>query len=482
MIGCHRIFLAILLLAASSGAAKAQVDTTSNPEESAVPALPMPDSDPLTLDATTDPIILFLQRTTTQQDFARYIEQAIRANAAIDEAVAGIAEASASRREARAGLFPTIDIGLSARTSIARNFSNDPDNILERSRSTGRTDATFSVNQTVLDFGATSIRISAASARLRAAEFEAARQADEVALQAIAAWYDVCTYRMMVHLTEQFIERQINLREAIQMRVRQGVSAQADIVTVDALIAISEALTARYLRELANAETRFTSYFDVEPPPNIVMPAVPEFRFSSRDAVHLAAARTPAVEITRAQSRAALQDSRAARSDTLPRVTAGIEGGRFGIFENDNDYDIRGVVSLQYRLFGAADARADQARALARAAEARAERVREDAVRLALIAWTDVDALEQELAAAERGYLTARQSRDVVLTRFENLRGSLFDVIDAERRYAEATTAYIASTTELGAAHYVLLSRTGGLLSTLGITVPNSAPTLSDGQ
>lgn len=435
----------------------------------------MPDSDPLALQFADDPFVRYMEQSFPDDHFKSLIAHAVQLAPAVEERRAAISEAIAGRREARSGLFPTIDVGISAQTSFARNFSDDPDNILERSRSRGRTDATFSLNQTVLDFGATSIRIAAASSRLRAAGFEVERQADEIALQAIAAWYDVFTYRIIVEMTDQFSARQLSLRESLEMRVTQGVSSSADIVRLDNLIAVSRTQRARYARELSEAEARFSELFDIPVPVFLALPPEPEITFVGLDAVRAAALRNPAVGLTEAQLQAALQDSRAARSETLPRVTAGIEGGRFGVLETGNDYDVRGVVNMQYRFFGAADARADQARARYQASRARAQRVREEAVRLAMTAWTDIELLEDQLTAAEQGYWTARQSRDVVLERFRVTRGTLFDVIDAEQRFFSGLNAYVSSVTELDAARYVLLSRTGQLLDSLDIATPSSS-------
>ena len=49
---------------------------------------------------------------------------------------------------------------------------------------------------------------------------------------------------------------------------------------------------------------------------------------------------------------------------------------------------------------------------IARGAEARATRIREEAERDAAIAWSDVRALEQQLDALEASYIASRRSRD----------------------------------------------------------------------
>ena len=135
----------------------------------------------------------------------------------------------------------------------------------------------------------------------------------------------------------------------------------------------------------------------------------------------------------------------------------------------DRDYDVRGRIALRYRIFGAADARAEQYEARARGAEARATRIRVEAERDAAIAWSDVRALEEQLTALEASYIASRRSRDTTAELFRVARGTLFDVVAAEDSYFESATAYIQALSELDAARYVLLSRMGRLLDILEV-------------
>jgi adhesin transport system outer membrane protein len=439
------------------------------------PSLAAPTRDPLALEFTDDPIVQYVRTTIANEEFARLVADAVMAAPAVDEARATLLEAEAARREARSGLFPTIDVSFGTRASFARNFSNDPDNVLERARSTGRTDAIATLSQRVIDFGATSIRIDAAGARLRASSQEINRQADRAALRAIGSWYDVFTQRTLVALAEDFVDRNLELRAAVVQRVGEGLSAEGDLARMDSLVATSQANLARYRRNLATSEAIFVELFNRYPPADLVRAPTPPQTFVSLDSVRNAAINSAAVEIGEAQARAARQDARAARSDTLPTLNAGIEAGRFGVFETDNDYDVRGTLTLQHRFFGGADARADQSEARADAAQARSEGMRNEAIRLASVAWTDVGALEELLLAVEEAYFTSRQSRDVLLERFRVTRGTLFDAIDAERSYFELAVVYIRTVTELDAARYVLLSATGTLLDALQINVERRA-------
>ncbi|MEO1144584.1 MAG: TolC family protein [Cyanobacteria bacterium J06638_22] len=424
----------------------------------------------MSIDLENDPLVRFLDTIMPPQAFTEYLERALANSSALDEALAGLDEAQAARREQQAGLFPTLDLSFGSRVSFARDFSNDTDNVLERAQSRGRTDATFVLQQRILDFGAQSIRIAAASSRLRAASVEIDRQSELIVGNAIATWYEVYTFRALITLGDAYLTNQQELRAAIEERIADGVSARGDLATVDSTIAAHRARMTRYRRQLANAEARFVEIFEIAPPSDIGRGPMMAPQFVSTDAVLLATRRSATVARAEAEARAALQDARAARADTLPQINAQIEGGRFGIFENENDYDIRGSLTLTHRFFGGGDARADQAEARANARAARAETVREEVRRQATIAWSDVQSLERQLDALQSAYLSSRQSRDVIIERFRFVRGTLIDVLNAEDNFFVTAALYVQTVTELDVARYILILRTGDLLNTLGLS------------
>ena len=431
--------------------------------------LPAPTGRPLAIDFAADPILRLRREQSGFEPFRAMIAAAVERHPGTAEAAAGEDEALGVLEEARQGRLPTIDLSVTSYRVLAREFSDDPFNIIERSRPRQRTDALLAVNQTIFDFGATTQRILASGARLRAAAAEIEVAADRVALGAVAAWYDVFAFRALVALTEAFAASQRDLRSAVEERIREGVSAEGDLARVESYIAQADTRLARFRRLLAGAEARFAEQAGMPAPPGLARAVIPGPGVASRDMAAAAALGTAAVRSAQASADASLREARAIRADRLPTLSAGIDAGRYGVIENDRDYDIRGRVALRYRIFGGADARAEQAEARARGADARATRIREEAERDAAIAWSDVRALEAQLEALETAYIASRRSRDVIVERFRVARGTLFDVVAAEDSYFESATAYIQALAELDAARYVLLSRMGRLLDLLEI-------------
>ena len=439
--------------------------------------IPAPSSDPLRIDFSRDPILRLSESSMPFEDFRALVAAALTRHPGRLEAIAGEEEAEAALSEARERQYPSGEVTISSYRVISREFSNDPENIIERSRPDRRTDALLRVQQTVFDFGATSRRISAAGARLRAASAGQESISSQLALRAIANWYDVVAYQALTEVSLEFSAMQVEFRESIGERIRQGASAEGDLARVESYIASAETRRAQLQRALAQAEARFEELTGTAASPS--QPRAPRLAagLASRDEAVSSARTNPAVRAAEAEAEAARQDYRAVRSELFPNVTAGIDAGRYGVFENERDYDVRASVTLRQRFFGGAEPRVEQVGARARAVEARAERIRQEAERDASIAWSDVQALEAELAALRESYIASRRSRDILFERFRVARGTLFDVLEANDAYFETAVAYVQALSEVDAARYVLLFRTGKLLEALDIDADPHAGT-----
>lgn len=456
---------ALLCAVAGPIAVRAQAPT-------GVPQLPQRSRDPVNDPLANDPILRLGRETAGPDALAALVRRTVERAPFAAEAIASGEEAAAALAEARAVRTPSVDISITGYQVLSRNFRGSDRNVIERVRPSRRTDVLVNAEQLLLDAGGATNRIGAASERLRSAEAEVENAQDRVALDTIAAWYDVFTFRALTGLAGAFVGSQSDIRSLVRERIARGVSAEADLARVGSYIASAETRLARFRRQEAQAVARFESLTGVAPPAELARAAEPREAIMSRDLAVSRAVDVPIVRAARAAARAAERDSKAARADTLPSLSAGIESGSYGIYESPGDYDIRARLTIRQRLFGGIDARADQARARAKAQGARADRTVDEAARDAEIAWSDVRALEAQKAAIEKTYVASRQSRDTIAERFRLSTGTLFDVIQAEDNYFDTAASYIQATTELDAARWVLLSRTGMLLAALQVPQP----------
>jgi outer membrane protein, adhesin transport system len=228
--------------------------------------LPEPSRLPLAQQSTTDPILAIADAQAEEAAFHQVIGEALKASPALSEGKADGAAALAAQRGAESAKFPRVDLALSANKAIARDFSNDPDNVIERARGSGRIDASASVEHVAIDFGAGNRRIEAAIERVGAAEAEYDRKSEAVALRAISAWYDLFGYGHLTELAQNFITQNEALRRAVEMRIAKGVAAPVERARVDSALASAKLRLAQYQRELDNARARFTELFALPPP------------------------------------------------------------------------------------------------------------------------------------------------------------------------------------------------------------------------
>lgn len=434
-------------------------------------ALPPRAAEPLEDVRAQDPILALADSAMARAPFVTVVANAVRQHPTLAEARAAADAAEAQLEGAKEATRPSVDINIQSFRVISRDFSNDPLNVLERTRPSRRTDGTLSLNQVLFDFGAGGERKAAARARVTASIADIDSSASQVALDVVVAWYDVAGYRALGGLARGFLASEQEARSAVQQRIDAGVAAPLDLTRIDSAIARNKARLADYDRRVHAAEARFFALTGRTPPPGLQrVPRACGFQGEQQDAV-AAAAHAPPVISADAAAQAAARDARAVTREARPQFTAGIDAGRYGIFETPYDYDVRGRVNLRIRLFGGIESRIRESSARARQAQARADQVRGDAGRDAAIAWSDVSALQDQLTAFEDAYVAARISRDGVAERFRVARGSVFEVLNSEEELFQAAVGYLQGLSELDTNRYVLLARTGGLLNCLQIDV-----------
>lgn len=419
-----------------------------------------------------DPVLHLADTTVDYHAFRAVIADAVLRDPSLAEAQAGEREAAAMNTQARAARLPRATIALTSNQSIARGFSSGIDTLVEQSMAQRRSDVTLNIDQPVMDFGAAGSRVAASSARMSAASQIAADSASTTALDAILAWYDVFANRAVLALSQDAVARQVALRQDVEQRIESGYLAQGDLARADSYLAASRARMARSQRALATAEARYTQLLETPPSPaigRVSLGPVAGVGETSADAAQGDAASTPAVLIAESLANAARREARAAKADQLPNLGLSVAAGRYGVFENNNDYSVSARATLRMRLSGGFNAAWRQADARADAADARADRARRDAERDAAIAWSDVAALGDELAALEDNYKAARISRDVLAERFRISRGTLFDLLESEDAYIETARSYVETLARLDTARFALLARRGRLLPSLDI-------------
>ena len=461
-----RIWLAAIAVATGPSAAGAAFAAPP-------PGPPPPAAVPLAPD-NPDALLDWAEASDPGPAFAAAVMHGVTRAPQVQEAQAQVAEALGLRAEVRAALRPRVDAEVSAQQVISRDFSNDPNNILERSRPAQRADAVLVAEQLLTDFGASRARLAAADARAEAARARVAAVAEDTALQAVSAWLSVRLGEANLALAEALIARHEAILAATRERVRTGAGAEGDVARVQSFLEAARAERSRAQEELERARARYAVALQAAPPPAGAPPGRPVPPPPDTLEQALADARaSPPTRIAAARIASAQRELASARSDRLPRLTTAIDAAKYSLFEDVVDHDVRARLTLRQQLYGggAPAARVDQAAARLRQSEFAAERTTQDAERLAAEAWQSARALDDQTAALRAAYVASRRTRDLFAEQFRLARGSLLELLRAEADLNSAAQAWLSRLAQRDLARYTLAARTGRLLDHLGIEI-----------
>jgi outer membrane protein, adhesin transport system len=391
-------------------------------------------------------------------DLPQRLRAAADALPAVGEGREGVSIADAQTRQARSRLFPTLGVDVNAADTIARDFQR-PTTQFESLVPRRRADAIGSVNQMLVDWGATSARIRAGQAAEAGARanYDLARTDALVAL--LGAWHEAIAARASLQLTKAHARRLDRLAVMVGKRTDAGAESTADKARADTAAAQAQGRLADAQRRDATASARITELWGklpeaparALPPPED--PGVVE---------------TPDVRAAKADAEARKATARAAKADRLPRVDARVTGSAYDIARDGRpDYDVRATVSLTTRFStgGAEAARVSELSAAARRAELAASRISAETLRELEESEAELRTRSAALPAQQRAVVSAMRARELFGLRFTAARGSLFDLLAAEREALDAGLGLVDAEIRLDMARWLLLARRGTILN-----------------
>lgn len=430
----------------------------------AVPvAIPPPSDRPQSISANTDDFLLGLSEHGANAEFDAQLAAAAAGLPVLGERGEDVTATGAARDQVRSRLFPGLGVDVVAARSIARDLQS-PSTQVESLSPLRRNDVIGSVDQLVTDFGATSARIRAGNAATDAARADLDAARNTALLQLVGRWYDVLSAQTAMSLSQSHVDRMSVLAEGAALRFDRGVDSGGDVARARSYLAAAQSQNVAFQRRLRTAEARYLELFGQ--PPGLLV------RAGSGDETNTATDR-PELVSARAQRRAADAALDAAKSDRLPRLDARISGSTYDVLRGSTPaYDVRAQLTLRQRFSvgGAEAARVAELSARRHAAALAVDRIAAAAEREASVAAADADGLSKALPPLQAAYLDSRRARDLFAEKFRVSRGSLFDVLRAERDLLEAALSLAQTSYDLDVARFTLLARRGGLIERFGMT------------
>jgi adhesin transport system outer membrane protein len=393
-------------------------------------------------------------------DFAQRLAAAANALPAVGESRETLVVAEAQTAQARSRLFPTLGLDVNSADTLARDFqrtSTQFESLVPRRR----TDAIGSINQLLVDWGATSARIRAGqfSETAAAAEVQATRVDQTVAM--VATWHEAIAARHALALATQHAVRLNELADDVVARQAAGADSAAEVARASSAAAQASARQTDVGRRDAAARARLVELFGGNAPEPERAPLPP----NAGSAID-----TPELRAARADAAARRAATSAASADRLPRVDARVAGSSFDLLGSGRpDYDVRATVTMTTRfgVGGAEAARVRELAATARRADFTAARIAAENARELAQAEAELVALSAALPARRTAHENAVAARDLIALRFAAARGTLFDVLVSEREALEASLALVEAELQLDVARWLVLARRGTLLGVI---------------
>lgn len=406
-------------------------------------------------------------------DFEQAIKQAVTSNPRV---VANWYDFEASReaqRAAEGGYYPSVDIN----ADIGREDRETP---LIDFDDYSRDAVRFSITQMLFDGFSTREEVRRLDFEKRTQYYNLQRASQEIGLEAAQAYLDTARYQQLVQFAEDNYIVHREVYDKIAERTGGGVSQGVDLEQAAARVALAESNLLTEMTNLHDVQARFQRVIGELPADDLTIPAIPssmipELRSS---ALNLAYEQAPeinaAIENLRA-SQAALNQT---NSPFMPRLDLRYRNE----IEHDTDglegrYDLEAVeLVASYNLFrgGADSARKREFYNRYNSAIEQRKQACLNVRQNTMIAFNDIQALEQQVVYLERNQLAQDKTRRAYQDQFDLGQRTLLDLLDSQNEYFDTQRAYVSARADLAAAQARTLANMGVLLSALDMQSLNA--------
>jgi outer membrane protein len=278
--------------------------------------------------------------------------------------------------------------------------------------------------------------------------------------QVADAYVGVLSAEEIVRLNQTQTREMEAIAGQAELKFKDGEAPRTDLAQADARLAAAQADLARAGGELARARARFAGLVGTEPDALEPLAAPPATPASLDDAVSQAARSSPSILAARAKLRAAEAGVRFADADRLPTLAlvASASSARDQFFPGYRADGMAVGVQGHWTLFagGAINAKVDEARADARAADAGLDAASASVKEAVIEAWEDVEVSCALVKAAADQTTAASSALDSVRNEVRVGQKPTLDLLDAEREALAAETALISARGQAVAAAYRL--------------------------
>lgn len=369
---------------------------------------------------------------------------------------------------ARAGFFPRLDLtaGIGGETLRQPGVAD---------RKYTRDGYTLTLNQMLYDGFATASDVKRLDKARLARYFELLDAAENAALEAGRAYYDVMRYRQLMFLAESnYVEHRVSYEQLLR-RAQTGAGRRVDVEHAASRLALAELNLNTEAANLHDVMARYVRLVGDRPPPVMFGPARlgKDYPASELDALKAAQRQNPSLLAAVENVEAAQHDIELRRSAFHPKLDLRVRSETTGNYQGvagTRENNVAELV-LSYNIFnGGADVARQRVYVDRKnlALDLR-EKVCRDTRQTLSIAYNDVIRLRAQLSNLNLQVSAIEKTRDAYKAQFNIGQRSLLDLLDTENELLTARRTAVNADIDLALAYMRTQAGIGRLLEFLGL-------------
>ncbi|MCX4190214.1 TolC family outer membrane protein [Methylophaga sp. OBS3] len=429
------------------------------------------------------PIVAFVN-VASAETLREAVDVTLKTNPDVLSAVHERNAVSKEVDQARAGYFPTLDLGLGTGYERTSNPSvrNNPAN--GDSVGYNRNEASLNARQMLFDGMQTKNEVGRQKARTNSRAHTVYSASENTALEAVNAYLNVLRRQKIVEMAQNNLESHQRTHDQIMLRSERGVGRRADVDQSLGRLSLAETNLMAEQSNLRDAETNYmrvvgimpTSLTDPESPAGLIPASVEE-------AINTAINNHPTLKSANADVESAHFQHDTALAPFFPRLDFEVGARQDNNIDavRGSDRDFQAMLRLRYNLYngGRDQARREETAALInQAAEIRnnTHRQVEESTRLS---WNALQTVRNQMVYFETYADAAEKTRDAYQQQFSLGQRTLLDLLDSENEMFRSRISLIEAQYDERYAMYRILNSMGLLLESLEVQAPDASTTVA---
>lgn len=429
---------------------------------------------------------LSLSQTVYSQTITEAVNETIQSNPTILAESNRRLSVDQTIAQAKAGYYPTVDIGLGTGGELTNNPTTRAAGDDEVSMN--RNEANIAIRQMLYDGFATKSAVDQSESLAESAGYSVADTAENTSLRAVQVYLDVLRRQELLQVTEDNLDSHERIYSQISQRAESGVGTAVDAEQTEGRLALAKANMKANIGNLVDAKSSYYRVVGSEAD-GLTVPSqecCDKAPSSLEDALNIAYQQHPALRAAIANNEAAMALEQAAEAPFHPRVDLEIDASANNNLDGRKGHnnDVLAMFRLRWNLVngGADSARIDETAFLSEVSEAEAELARREVVNDVRLAWNELESTTARLTYLQQHVKASEDTREAYQQQFNVGLRTLLDLLDTENEVLTARIDYVNAYYDRLYACYWLSETTGKLLEALELEAPVGALTVAAGE